>query len=87
MMTPIDPSFETLIVSGAEIDTIAGGFEFTEGPVWNSENQTLVFSDIHGDAMYAWSKEGCDVFRRPSGQDFRVSPPHERNRGAGIGIK
>jgi len=68
MMTLIAPSFEKLVVPGAKIDPIAGGFEFTEGPVWNSEKQHLVFSDIYGDALYAWSKEGCDVFRRPSGK-------------------
>ncbi len=68
MMTLIAPSFEKLIVPGAKIDPIASGFEFTEGPVWNSEKQNLVFSDTYGDALYAWSKEGCDVFRRPSGQ-------------------
>ena len=68
MMTLITSSFERLIVPGAKIDSIAGGFEFTEGPVWNSEKQHLIFSDIYGDALYAWSNEGCDVFRRPSGQ-------------------
>lgn len=68
MMTLIAPTFEKLIVPGAKIDPIASGFEFTEGPVWNSEKQNLVFSDMYGDALYVWSKEGCDVFRRPSGQ-------------------
>ena len=68
MINFIDPSFEKLLVPGAEIESIAGGFGFTEGPVWNSEQQKLIFSDIHGDAMYTWSKEGCDIFRRPSGQ-------------------
>jgi len=68
MMTLIAPSFEKLIVPGAKIDPIAGGFGFTEGPVWNSEQQNLLFSDIHGDVLYAWSEEGCDMFRRPSGQ-------------------
>lgn len=68
MMTLITPSFEKLIVPGAKIDSIASGFGFTEGPVWNSEQQNLLFSDIHGDALYAWSKEGYDMYRRPSGQ-------------------
>ena len=68
MKTLITPAFEKLIVPGAKIDPIAGGFEFTEGPVWNSVKQNLIFSDIYGDALYAWSKEGWDVFRRPSGK-------------------
>ena len=69
MTTVIDPSFEKLINPGAQIDRIAGGFEFTEGPVWNSEKQQLIFSDIYADTLYAWSEgKGCDVLRRPSGQ-------------------
>jgi len=68
MTTLITPAFEKLMMPGAKIDAIAGGFEFTEGPVWNNEKQHLVFSDIHGDTLYAWSEKGCDVIRRPSGQ-------------------
>jgi hypothetical protein len=44
MTTLIAPSFEKLIVPGAKIDPIASGFEFTEGPVWNSEKQNLVLA-------------------------------------------
>ena len=68
MINLVDPSFEKLIVPDAKIDSIAGGFGFTEGPVWSREQQHLIFSDIHGDTMYKWSREGCDVFRRPSGR-------------------
>jgi sugar lactone lactonase YvrE len=68
MMTIIAPEFESLIVPNAKIDKIAGGFEFTEGPLWNSEQQNLIFSDIHGDSLHTWSEKGCDVLRRPSGQ-------------------
>ena len=65
----IDSSFEKLLKPGAKIDQIATGFQFTEGPVWDSEKQRLIFSDIYGDTLYQWSEEkGCEVFRRPSGQ-------------------
>jgi hypothetical protein len=33
MINFVDPSFEKLIVPGVKIDSIAGGFGFTEGPV------------------------------------------------------
>jgi sugar lactone lactonase YvrE len=68
MMTLISSSFEKLMVPGATIDRISGGLEFTEGPVWNSEQQHLLFSDIRGDSLYTWSEQGFDLFRRPSGQ-------------------
>ncbi len=68
-MISLDSSFERLIVPGVKIDLVAGGFQFTEGPVWNSREKYLIFSDIFGDTLYVWSEEkGCNVFRRPSGQ-------------------
>ena len=45
---------------------IAGGFEFTEGPLWHEGR--LVFTDIPANTVYEWtSEEGRSVFLRPSG--------------------
>ena len=56
-----------MIDPGAELQIIARGFEFTEGPVWHPRSHSLVFSDIPGDTMYQWSREmGLRVYRRPS---------------------
>jgi len=69
MATVMDASFEKLIDPDVQTEKIAGGFQFTEGPVWNSKENRLIFSDIQGDTMYVWAKEkGCEVFRKPSGQ-------------------
>ena len=58
-----------MIDSRERPEKIAGGFEFTEGPVWNSRAENLIFSDIYGDTLYVWEEEkGHGVFRRPSGQ-------------------
>jgi gluconolactonase len=52
------------VTSGLE--KIAGGFIFTEGPVWNPEG-FLLFSDMPGDIRRRWSPaEGVTVARRPA---------------------
>jgi len=48
-------------------EKIASGFEFTEGPVWYTNQDMLVFSDIIGNTLYRWSESsGVAVLRRPS---------------------
>ena len=46
-----------LIDPDAQLELLADGFVFTEGPAWNPVERTLVFSDIPGDARYRWSEE------------------------------
>jgi sugar lactone lactonase YvrE len=49
------------------VTKIAGGFEFTEGPVWHPEG-FLLFSDIPANTIYKWTPNpAIEVFRRPSG--------------------
>ena len=61
------PEMEKLISADTEIETVAEGFIFTEGPVWDAKNQALLFSDIPGDTIYKWSsKAGTSVYRKPS---------------------
>ena len=43
---------------------LASGFRFLEGPVWDDANDRLVFSDIPGNALYAWSESGGTVMLR-----------------------
>lgn len=50
-----------------ELQAIAEGFEFIEGPVWHRYRRVLIFSDIPADTMYQWSaRDGLQVHRRPS---------------------
>lgn len=47
---------------------VAGGFTFTEGPVWMPDG-SVVFSDIPANRLHRWSaKDGATVFREPSGK-------------------
>jgi len=63
-----DKRMNDLVAPDAEAEKIATGYQFTEGPVWHSREQTLTFSDVRGGAMYRWTERGgAQVFRQPSG--------------------
>src|SRR5215467_13066096 len=61
-----DPGLEAIVPSNAVIEKIAGGFQFTEGPVWHPDGY-LLFSDPNSNVIYRWSPEGVTVFRAKSG--------------------
>lgn len=64
----LDPIFDQLIPTGAEIELLATGFDWTEGPLWIDEGGYLLFSDIPPNTVYRW-KEGdsVSVHLKPSG--------------------
>ena len=56
-------------VVGAEVayETLADGYLFTEGPLWDPRQHRLLFSDIPGNLIAQWSRAGgASVFRAPS---------------------
>jgi gluconolactonase len=64
----VRPEFREIVDLEAEPEKVAGGFVFTEGPVWDPGRRRLVFSDIPADTMYEWTEaDGARVFRKPSG--------------------
>jgi gluconolactonase len=63
----LDPRFDDLFDPEATIEIIAEGFGFTEGPLWNSRGNYLLFSDIPENKIYKWSKKnGVEVYRQIS---------------------
>jgi sugar lactone lactonase YvrE len=57
----------SMIVAG-EVEKVAGGFQFVEGPVWHPGGY-LLFSDIPANKIVKWTPSGkAEVFREPSGQ-------------------
>ncbi len=64
-----DTAVRQLISEGTVIEQLAGGFDFTEGPVWLGDH--LLFSDIPCNRIIRWRMlaEGPEVttFRTPSG--------------------
>jgi gluconolactonase len=54
------------VPSGATVELVADGFEFTEGPLWYEDG--LLFSDIPANTVYRWTPaDGTTVFLKPSG--------------------
>jgi gluconolactonase len=55
-----------LVDENAEVEQIATGFTFTEGPIWMADG-SLHFSDMPGDKRRRWHpEEGVTVLRDPS---------------------
>jgi len=62
-----DSRFKELIDPGQDQEQLLTGFEFTEGPVWNPVNRSLIFSDILGNSIYTWKEtSGLQTLRRNS---------------------
>lgn len=59
MQARIDrPQFKDLIDDGQELERIATGFDFTEGPIWHPGYKSIIFSDILGNSIYSWRADG-----------------------------
>ena len=55
-----DALVDQLIPTGATIEVLASGFEWTEGPVWIKDGGYLLFSDIPRNSVMKWKEEaGC----------------------------
>jgi gluconolactonase len=61
------PGLEEILASDAGLERVAGGFEFTEGPVWSPDGG-LLFSSPNTNTIYRWDPRGeVTVFRPKSG--------------------
>jgi gluconolactonase len=65
----LDPALDALVPQSVQIEKVAGGFTFTEGPVWRPDG-TLWFSDVIGDEVRQWSPDGKVIgILHPAGFD------------------
>ena len=67
-----DPALDAIISTDTKLEKLAGGFLFTEGPVWVPATAKapgyLLFSDPNANTIYRWSPDGqVSVFRTKSG--------------------
>jgi gluconolactonase len=53
----LDPAFDGLVAKDALIEKVAGGFKFTEGPLWRPDG-TLWFSDVQGNVVRSVTPDG-----------------------------
>lgn len=64
-----DPRFSSVVGPSVSAEKLAGGFLFTEGPLWHARDRYLLFSDMPGDHLRKWSERGgVETFRKPCAQ-------------------
>ncbi len=66
----LDPALDAIVPPGARMEKLAGGFRFTEGPVWigGVGRGHLLFSDPNANTIYRWTPPGeVSIFRPKSG--------------------
>ncbi len=67
-VTRLAPELDRIVPAEARIEHLAGGFIFTEGPVWVPEGGYLLFSDPNANAIYRWTRDGeVSIYRTKSG--------------------
>ena len=65
----IDPAFDAIVKADAQIEVLADGFEWSEGPLWIEDQQALLFSDVPKNIVYKWTEEkGKETYLTPSGR-------------------
>ena len=63
-----DERFREMLPEGVELERHFTGTAWAEGPVYFSDGDYVVWSDIPNDRMMRWSiSEGASVFREPAG--------------------
>ena len=63
-----DPRFIGCVLPNAELEALADGFRWLEGPVWFADHDCLLFSDLPNDRIMRWTEQGgASVFRQPAG--------------------
>jgi len=79
----LDPLVNEVISEGAVIETLAEGFGWSEGPLWISKGNYVLFSDISPNTIYKWKEgEGCKVYLTPSGYTGSEPRPPEPGQGS-----
>jgi gluconolactonase len=64
----LDPALDRLLPADAKLETLAEGFDWSEGPIWVKEGRYLLFSDVPQNVIYKWADgKGVSVFMKPSG--------------------
>ncbi len=64
----LDPAIDLLIPKDAEIEILASGFDWSEGPLWLADQEALIFTDVPANRIWRWSeKDSLSIYLEPSG--------------------
>ena len=82
----LDPAMEELIDENAQIELLAEGFDWAEGPVWVDRLNGVLFSDVPNNKVYMWNeKKGLSIFIEPSGMT-NYSPTNKSDGSNGLAL-
>lgn len=77
-----DPALDLLIKPDATIEVISEGYTWSEGPVWVTSENMLLFSDVPQNKVYKWTEsQGTEVYLDPSGYTG-TTPTESKEPGA-----
>lgn len=81
----IDASINSIISETAQVEILAEGYDWSEGPVWIASQKMLLFSDVPKNTVYKWTEEkGAEVYLTPSG--YTGSEPSQRKEPGSNGL-
>ena len=85
-VTIIDDSIASIIDKSSKIEIIADSLIVSEGPLWDENSKSLIFTDVAQNKMFRWNeKEGVQDFIQPSGYTG-YSPAFEKGLNGANGI-
>src|SRR5271157_4039204 len=71
----LDPAFDSLLLRDTQVEKVAGGFQFTEGPLWRPEGR-LWFSDLFVNVVRSVTPTGqVEVLIQNAGGQANAPPP------------
>lgn len=64
----LDAALNSFFSSDAEIEVLASGFEWAEGPLWLKKEGALIFTDVPTNKIWKWTeKDSLSLYLEPSG--------------------
>jgi gluconolactonase len=64
----LDPGLDKIVAPDTEVELLAEGYVWSEGPLWIPQLQKLIWSDVPKNVIYQWSElDGVSTFLSPSG--------------------
>lgn len=64
----LSDGLDALIAPGTQIEVLAEGFDWAEGPVWVADGNYVLFTDIPPNNIWKWSEEnGKELYLNPAG--------------------
>lgn len=65
--TIVTLSIADIVSKDAKVKTLASGFQFLEGPIWDATNKRLLFSEVMANKLHQWSADsGVTTYLEPS---------------------